>query len=158
MYKNVYMYIVPVRVIIRTSEIDVIWHADMNLIQFLRSISGRWRIYFEASGLSSRPAFVLLCDGGIDRILNGGRRLVMVSVWRSSQKRLGYDCIFYKNIQCFWKMCLRMVVTLRCCIENLRFLVSRCVLRVAGRQTVVNSDCRSWLCSDNIYTSTKGVF
>ena len=37
--------------------------------------------------LSSRLASVLLCDG-IDRILNVSRQLVMVSICRSSQKRL----------------------------------------------------------------------
>ena len=90
------------------------------------------------SGLSSHLASVLLCDGGIDCILNVGRQLVMVSICRSSQKRLG---------KWFRKMFLCMVVALRCCIENLRFEVSCGVLRVAGRQAVVNSDCHSWLCS-----------
>ena len=74
----------------------------------------------------------------------------MVSICRSSQKQLGYDCIFCKNIQWFRKMCLCMVVALCCCIENLRFEVSRGVLHVAGRQAAVNSDCCSWLCSDNM--------
>ena len=141
MYKIFYMYIVAVGVIIRTSEIDVICHEDMDLVRFLCSISGRWWIYFEASGLSSHLASVLLCDGEIDCILNVGHQLVMVSICRSSQKRLG---------QWFRKMFLCMVVALRCCIENLRFEVSRGVLHVAGRQAAVNSDCCSWLCSDNM--------
>ena len=56
-------------------------------------------MYSEASGLSSCLASVVLCDGGIDRILNVGHWLVMVNICRSSQKQFGYDCIFCKNIQ-----------------------------------------------------------
>ena len=77
--------------------------------------------YIEASEFSPRLASVLLCYGGIEHILNVGHWLVMVSICRSSQKQLGYDCIFCKNIQWFRKMCLHMVVALHRYLENLRF-------------------------------------
>jgi hypothetical protein len=79
---------------------------------------------FWRSVLSSRLASVLLCDGMV-RIVNVRRWLVMVSIYRLSQKWLGYACILYKNIQWFRNMCLRMVVALHCCIEKLPFEVSR---------------------------------
>ena len=83
----------------------------------VRIMSERWN---EASGLSSRLASVVLYDGETDRVLNGGHRLVMVSVCLSAQKRFGYDCMFCKNIQWFRMMCLRVEVALHCCITNLR--------------------------------------
>ena len=113
-------------------------------------------MYCEASGLSSRLASVVFYDGGTDRVLNGGRRLVMVSVCRSAQKRFGYDCTFCKIIQWFRRMCVRMVVALRLCIANLRFEVSRGTLRVAGRQAAVNNDCIVAGCVRTIY-SIRGV-
>ena len=51
------------------------------------------------SGFSYSLASVVLYDGGTDRILNAGHRLVMVNICRSSQKSFGYDCILCKNIQ-----------------------------------------------------------
>ena len=70
-------------------------------------------MYSEASGLSSHLTSLVLYDGGIDRILNVGHRLVMVNICRSSQKRFGYALY--------------------------RFEVPRGALRVAGRQAGVNN-------------------
>ena len=54
-------------------------------------------MYSEASGLSSCLASVVLCDGGIDRILNVGHRLVMVNICCSSQKQFRY--VVYTVVQ-----------------------------------------------------------
>jgi hypothetical protein len=136
------MYIVPVRVINIRNWYNLPWGYESHTVSIVCQNTGMIHIFWSVWVIFS-SRFCVVCDGATDRILNVGHQLFMVRICHSSQKCLRYACIFCKNIQWFRDMCFCMVVVLHCCIESLRFEVSRGALRVADGQAGVYSDCHS---------------